>query len=68
MRTPLVITAAIFGLMLSGCESEYDGPVERTGEKVDKAVEKAGDKIDEAAGAAGRKLEKTGEELQEKTQ
>lgn len=68
MRVPLIITATILGLMLSGCESEYDGPAERTGEKIDEAVEKTGEKIDEATDAAGRKLEKAGDEVREKTQ
>lgn len=68
MRVPLTIAAAILGLMISGCESEYDGPAERAGEKIDKAVEKTGEKIDEAADAAERKLEETGDKVREKTQ
>ena len=68
MRVPLTIAATILGLMIAGCESEYDGPAERAGEEIDNAVEKAGEKADEAANAAGRKLEKAGEKVQEKTQ
>lgn len=68
MRVPLTIAAAILGLMMSGCESEYDGPAERAGENIDNAVEKTGKKIDEATDAAGRKLEEAGDKVREKTQ
>jgi hypothetical protein len=50
-----VIAALVMGALISGlfsCQRD-EGPLERTGKKIDKAVEKAGDQVEKA----GKKIE-----------
>ena len=42
----LVLAAAVFTFSLGACERK--GPMEKAGEKIDKAAEKTGDKIKDA--------------------
>jgi hypothetical protein len=62
-RTTLIALATVFALtstpLLSGCHNN-DGPVQRAGEKLDKAKEKVEDTIDPKGPGekAGRKIDK----------
>jgi hypothetical protein len=72
-----LITAALSPLLLgamcclAGCGDKKpdltpaDGPMERTGEAIDKAAEKTGEVIEKGVDKTGEKLEEAGEKLQE---
>lgn len=54
---------------LIGCNEEpdvpgSDGPMERTGEKLDEAGERTGEAIENAAEKTGEKMEEAGEKMQ----
>jgi len=75
MKTYHALLSACVALLLltvmMGCNKKKadaptgDGPMERTGEKLDDAAEKTGEAIDRAAEKTGEKLEEAGEKMQE---
>jgi hypothetical protein len=62
----LVLAALITTALLSfiGCEK---GPMEKAGEKIDKAAEKTADKAKEGAHAVGDAAEKAGDKIKDAT-
>ncbi|MHB8882447.1 MAG: hypothetical protein ACYC69_13170 [Thermodesulfovibrionales bacterium] len=52
----LLVSGLMLVFSLSACEKK--GPLEKAGEKVDKAVEKAGEKVEKAGDAIKEKTEK----------
>ena len=68
MRVPLTVVAMIVGLGIAGCDTDDDGPAERTGEKIDNAIERTGEQIEDVTDKVGRELEEAGDKVREKTQ
>lgn len=68
-----LITAGMGSLMLMafmGCNDEpdtpvSDGPMERTGERLDEAGERTGEAVDRAADKTGEKVEEAGRKMQD---
>jgi len=58
MRTRLLLTFCIFPFFIPLVSCERKGPVEKTGEQIDKAAEKVKDAVDPKGPA-----EKTGEKI-----
>jgi len=62
-----IIAALMLGIMvagMSGCKKK-EGPMERAGQKMDKAAEKAGQQIDKATEKTGEAIKKTGEKIED---
>lgn len=51
--------------LLTGCEQK--GPMEKAGQKIDKAVEDTGKEIKKAGEKAGEKLEEAGKKVKDAT-
>ena len=60
--TALFTTAFVLGI---GCQEK--GPMEKAGEKIDKAAEKTVDKAKEGADAVGDAAEKAGDKIKDAT-
>ncbi len=54
-------------LAFTACGDDNKGPMEKTGEAVDKAAEKTGEVIKEGAKKTGEAVEKAGEKVQDAT-
>lgn len=74
MKTYKMLLNASVGLLLvaalMGCNDEPDapvgdGPMERTGEKIDDAAENTGEAAERAAEKTGEKMEEAGEKMQD---
>lgn len=61
----LFITGLCLGLAACGDDSSSKGPMEKTGENIDKAAEKTGEVIKEGAQKTGEAVEKAGEKVQD---
>lgn len=59
----LVIAGLCVGL--AACGDDNKGPMEKTGETIDKAAEKTGEVIKDGAQKTGEAAEKTGEKVQD---
>ncbi|HIJ86770.1 MAG TPA: hypothetical protein HPP97_03695 [Desulfuromonadales bacterium] len=60
------IAAVVLGVLIigvSGCKKE--GPMERTGQKIDEAVEKTGQQIDKGIKKSGENIEKAGDKIKD---
>lgn len=64
-KTIWAAMAAALLLTLAACEKE--GPMERAGEKADKAVEEAGERVDNAVEKAGEAIENVGDKVKDAT-
>ena len=65
-RPYIIIVSLGLGLaLLTGCEQK--GPMEKAGQKVDKAVENAGKEIDKAGEKAADKLDEAAKKVREAT-
>lgn len=61
------IAAVVMGILIagvSGCKKN-DGPMERTGEKIDRAADKTGEQINKAVEKTGEKIEQTGDKIKD---
>ncbi len=61
----LLVAGVCVGLAACGDDSSGKGPMEKTGEAVDKAAEKTGDVLKEGAKKTGEAVEKAGETVQD---
>jgi hypothetical protein len=61
----LLVASLCVGLTACGDKSSDKGPMEKTGEAVDKAAEKTGEVIKEGAQKTGEAVEKAGEKVQD---
>lgn len=61
---PCLLIAGL-AVALTACGDDNKGPMEKTGETIDKAAEKTGEKIKEGAEKTGETLEKAGEKVQD---
>ena len=61
----LLVAGMCVGLAACGDDSSSKGPMEKTGEAVDKAAEKTGEVIKDGAQKTGEAVEKTGEKVQD---
>ena len=61
----LLVGGVCVGLAACGDDSSGKGPMEKTGEAVDKAAEKTGEVIKEGAKKTGEAVEKAGEKVQD---
>lgn len=50
---------------LAACGDDNKGPMEKTGESIDKAAEKTGEAVKEGAQKTGEGVEKAGEKVQD---
>ena len=67
LKKLLIIIVLILSICaFTACESK--GPVEKTGEKIDKTMEKASDNAKEAVEAVKDKAEDVGQEIKKTTQ
>ena len=60
---PLLLITICVGLM--GCGDDNKGPMEKTGETIDKAAEKTGEVIKEGAQKTGEAVKQAGEKVKE---
>jgi len=63
----LIVTSLFAVGLLSGIGCKEKGPMEKAGEKIDKAAEATADKAKEGAKAVGDAAEKAGEKIKEAT-
>lgn len=63
----LFIAGTCFGLAACGDDSDSSskGPMEKTGENIDKAAEKSGEVMKDGAQKTGETVEKAGEKVQD---
>jgi hypothetical protein len=62
-----MIAAAVLGILIagvSGCQKK-EGPMERTGQEIDKAAEKTGQQIDKGIKKTGEGIEKAGDNIKD---
>ena len=62
---PIAMTTALGLAMLAGCEQK--GPVEKAGQKIDKAVEDTGKEMQKAGDKAADKLDEAAKKVREAT-
>ena len=60
---PLLLITICVGLM--GCGDDNKGPIEKTGETIDKAAEKTGEVIKEGAHKTGEVIKEGGEKVKD---
>ena len=61
----LLVASVCIGLAACGDDSSGKGPMEKTGEAVDKAADKTGEVLKEGAKKTGEAVEKAGETVQD---
>ena len=59
------LSIASLCLGLAACGDDNKGPMEKTGESIDKAAEKTGEVLKDGAQKTGEAIEKAGEKVQE---
>jgi hypothetical protein len=62
--TPCLLIAGLC-IGLAACGDSNKGPMEKTGETIDKAAEKTGDVIKDGAQKTGEAVEKAGEKVKD---
>ena len=60
-----LVVGLSLGFVACGEKTSSKGPMEKTGEEVDKAAEKTGEVIKEGAEKTGEAVEKAGEKIQD---
>jgi hypothetical protein len=62
-----IIAAVVSGILIAGVTGckKNEGPLERTGQEMDKAAEKTGQHIDKAIKKSGDNIEKAGDKIKD---
>ena len=64
-RLRVVLSLALGSVLLAGCEQK--GPMEKAGQKIDKAVEDTGKEVQKAGEKAADKLDEAAKKVREAT-